>query len=69
MTGPAELRVRGRGVFIADECILERGAVTATGRWRRRMGANHADVRYGPLQTCSWPISRIEKILWLTPAR
>lgn len=68
MNGPAELRVRGR-VFVADTCTLDGGTVTATGRWRWKTGANYAEARYGPLQTCSWSVSRVERIRWLTPAR
>lgn len=63
----AEIRVAGR-VFVAETCSLEAGIVTATGRWRRRMGANHAELRYSPIETCSWPIRRVDRIRWLTTA-
>jgi len=53
----------------AGVIAVEAGVVTASGRWRRRMGANHAELRYGPVETCSWPICRVESIKWLTPAR
>ncbi len=47
---PATLRVRRPSgelaTFEADELRLDAGVIWATGRWRRRVGLNYADIRY-----------------------
>jgi len=68
MNGPAEIRVRGEtGTFIAETCTVAGGLVTATGQRRYLVGANYSEMSYGPLETVSWPVSRIGKIKWLSP--
>lgn len=70
MTGAAELRIAGRpGVFLAETCRVEGAVVHVRGRWRYRVGANHADFRYGELVSYSWPLGRCREIRWAEPER
>lgn len=69
MSGSAEIRLVDRpGVFIADTCRLENGVIHACGRFRRRTGANHAVLSYGPEQRYSWPLHQTTEILWTEQA-
>ena len=71
MTGPApaELRIAGRpGVFVAEECTIDGGVVTASGRWRERCGLHGAEFRWREHVVKTWPIGRLEEVRWLTPA-
>ena len=69
MTGPAEIRlVDHAGVFVAEACTLEAGVVHARGRFRRRTGANYADVQLGPERAYSWPLRQLLEILWMEDA-
>ena len=68
--GAAEVRIRGQsGIFIATECTVAGGVVTAHGRWRHRTGANYAETTLGARETLTWPVRRVDRIKWLTPAR
>lgn len=65
MTGRAELRVTHHtGTFVATSCRVEAGWVHVEGRWRRRIGANHCELRYGPLIRRTWPHRTIVEIRW-----
>jgi len=55
----------GEGLFVAQECDLEAGVVTATGRWRHRYGPNGEEFRWGRAGTYSWPRHRIHEVRWL----
>ena len=66
----AEVRVRGRehhGVFVAQTCRPGRDHLTATGRWRRKGGANYAEESWGPLETFSWPWRELPQVKWTSP--
>lgn len=66
MTGPAEIRVRGEtGIFVAGSCEVLGGLVTATGQRRYLVGANYSETSYGPRETVSWPVRRVDRIKWL----
>ena len=68
MNGAAEIRVRGEaGIFVAETCAVIDGLVTATGRYRRLVGAGYAQERFGPRETLSWPVRRVDRIRWLSP--
>lgn len=65
MTGSAEIRLTDRpGIFVAEMCTLEHGVIHARGHFRRRTGANYADVQFGPEQRYSWPLRQCAEILW-----
>ena len=62
----AEVRLAGQsGVFIAEACRIDGLAVHAQGRWRHRVGANYAEVRYGDRRAYTWPLSRVAEIRWI----
>ena len=57
----ARVLVRGKdGVFLADECEIAYGVVTASGRWKWRWGPNDSRSRFGPPVARSWPVRRCE---------
>ena len=63
--GRAEIRVAGHtGVLVADACTVDADVVTASGRWRWRLGANHAELRYSAASVYSWPIREVREIRW-----
>jgi hypothetical protein len=59
----AVLLFRGR-TFEAESVEIEGGWVHASGRWRRRTGANFATVDYGERVSRSWPRSAVVEIRW-----
>jgi len=65
MTGPADIRISGRpGVFEADQAEVTGEWLHAEGRWRRRVGGNHADHSYGQQMAYSWPSRSVEEVRW-----
>lgn len=67
MTGPATIVLtNGPDTFVAEDCHVDRGLVTARGFWRRRLGANFAEVEDGPRRAYTWPARRIHEIRWAT---
>lgn len=53
--------VRGKsGIFLAEECEIAYGVVTASGRWKWRWGPNYSRSRFGPPVARSWPVHRCE---------
>lgn len=52
-------RPSGEVRFIADDCQIADGMVTATGRCKYCSG------RLGSLQTFTWPAKRVLEIRWL----
>lgn len=64
MIGPAEILVTGtRDVFEADRCMVDHGAVHATGRWRTRWGPGNRFITYGERVSRTWPTASVE-IRW-----
>jgi hypothetical protein len=65
MSGAAEIRVEGRpGVFVAAAARIDGGAVHAEGRWRRRVGPNNDELRFGEQRSYTWPLARCAEIRW-----
>ena len=65
MGGPAEILVIGqRDTFVADDCAVTEGAVSAVGRWRFRYGPNNRLSRFSEPVARTWPVCRVVEIRW-----
>ncbi len=65
MSGPAEVLFADRpAVFVADDCRVDGRVIHARGRWRFRVGPNHADFRYSEPRSYTWPVGRCSEIRW-----
>lgn len=66
MTGTAEIRVAGHGseMFVADTCTVEGPWLHAQGRWRTRVGANYADLRWSKPTSYTWPVAEVLEVRW-----
>lgn len=65
----AELRVRGDSrVLVAETCTLDGPLVHATGRWRRRVGADWSEVRWSDERSYTWPLGELQRVRWLVRA-
>jgi hypothetical protein len=63
----AEIRLTGRGgVFVAHACRLSEDGLWlhAEGRWRRRLGANHTELRFDEPRAYTWPAGIVLEIRW-----
>jgi hypothetical protein len=70
MTGAAEIRVAGHPgeMFVADSCTVEGPWLHAEGRWRTRVGANHADLRWSDPTSYTWQSAAVLEIRWAQDA-
>ena len=63
MSGPAEIKVRAReGRFVADECNISEGWVTAHGRFY--LSTFRGPHPVGPVGWRSWPRHQVVEIVW-----
>lgn len=62
MTGPAEIRLKGRsGMFVADRCQITGNWIHAEGRWRTRLASG---LGWSEPRAYTWTNRIVEEVRW-----